>query len=520
MKKYVLVLFIISCLNAMTRKPESSRVFMIVRHKVNQVEMCISNYGKFGQDETGNNGGCWWPIGTNHTYIYGAGIWFGTVDSLTGDTLVTIGYGPQGGESEFGPGLSGWPVAHPAAVIYIYPENWPPPLDTLPMAPQILISHEDSWCCFNDSDSVYHIPGDTRPIGIEVYQSVYAWDYWFVEDMIFFKYDVKNVSGHTLYDCYFGVCMDIDIFGVLDRGSFILGQWYVIDGDSIWVDDLAYQWQEQRELGNPPWWPGVIGLDLLQTPFDLIAGMDKDGDGIPDQYEQDSIYYVSNLPQNMWDADNDGVPDWRDPSQWPQFGMTALKRFTLNLEPGLDFERYMALAGYNFITGAYEPFDTMPLYQDDQRFLMSSGPFDLAPDSVATLLFVVLFTDWYDLYQIPDTGVVLVDRWAQRFYDLYWFIYTGEEENFELRIANCELKISSNPTSKKVNVTYSLENHSDMSLKLYDKVGRLVRELESQRLRAGMYSMDIDLRDLPLGTYFLVLETPRNRQSKSFVVIR
>jgi hypothetical protein len=524
MKKCLLVILTFSCLSAATRNTELNRGFMIVRHNVNEVEMCVSNYGKFGQDETGNNGGCWWPIGTTHNYIYGAGIWFGTVDSLTGDTLVTIGYGPLGGESEFGPGLSGWPVTHPAAIIYIYPENWPPPPDTLPMAPQVLISHEDSWCCFNDSDSVYHIAGDTRPVGIEVYQAVYAWDYWFVEDVIFFKYDVKNVSGHTLYDCYFGVCMDCDIgneagTGANDICTGIVEREYVIDNDTIVVDDVGYQWQTSPE---PGWtaFPGTIGFDLLQTPFDLVAGMDKDGDGILDQFERDSAYYVNNLPAWQWDVDNDGLPDWRDPSQWPQFGMTALKLFTLYVEPHIDPERYATLAGYNFQTGIYEPFDTIPSSPNDQRFLMSSGPFDLAPDSVATLVFAVMFANWYNSYQDPDSGLALVDKWAQRFYDLYWFIYTGKEENFEFRNANCGLSIAPNPASGHGTVSFSLPESKPISLRLYNAAGQMVREFENQYLGAGTYSRNVDVHHLPLGTYFLVLETPTGRQSRSFVIVR
>ena len=106
MRRYILMIGIVSCLVANTGISNASyREFQVVRHDTNEVEMCISNIGKFGQAETGS--GCWWPRGTNHTYIYGAGIWFGTIDSLTGDTLVTIGYGPHGGESEFAPGLAG-----------------------------------------------------------------------------------------------------------------------------------------------------------------------------------------------------------------------------------------------------------------------------------------------------------------------------------------------------------------------------------------------------------------------------
>jgi len=215
MRKYVIVMCAIGCLLANTRYPNSNlREFQQARHDTNNIQMVISNFGTFGQDESGNLGGCWWlPTGWGalNYYIYGAGIWFGTIDSLTGDTLVTIGYGPSGGQFEFAPGLSGWPVDHPAAVIYMYPDNWPPPADTLPMAPQDTISYQDSWCCYNDSDIQYHMIGDTRPIGIEVYQTGYAWSYPFADDIIYLTCDVKNVSGHNLTDCYFGVCTDCDV---------------------------------------------------------------------------------------------------------------------------------------------------------------------------------------------------------------------------------------------------------------------------------------------------------------------
>lgn len=525
MRRYIFVIGIVGFLMANTRNSSlTNRPFQVVRHDTNEVEMCISNIGKFGQDETGCNQGCWWPIGTGHSYIYGAGIWFGSVD--TGDSLVTIGYGPHGGECEFAPGLAGWPVNHPAAIIYIHPENWPAPPDTLPMAPQDTISHEDSWCCFNDCDSLYHIPGDTRPIGIEVYQTVYAWDYWFVEDIIFFVYDVKNVSGETLYDCLFGVCTDCDIGNeagggsATDRCSGILKRQYVIGNDTIMVDDVAYQWQEVEEPGTPPWWPGTIGFDLLQTPFDLVPGQDKDNDGILDQFERDSAYYVNNLPASMWDVDNDGLPDWRDASENPQIGMTALKRFTLQFEPNIDAERYATMAGYNFLTGLYEPYDTIPGDPDDQRFLMASGPFDLAPDSVVTLVFAVIFADWHSIYQTPDTALALVDKWAQYFYDMYWFTYTGIEENRDFRISNCEMTILPNPVAGRGIISYSLAAPTEVSLKLYNIAGQLVRNLVADQVEAGYHTMPFDSANLPQGTYFLIFETPAVRKSRSVIVIR
>jgi hypothetical protein len=194
-----------------------------------------------------------------------------------------------------------------------------------------------------------------------------------------------------------------------------------MEGESLWVDDLGYYWQELEE---PNWdeFPGTLGYDYLQSPYDLQENEDKDGDGILDQYETDSAWYVNNLPPEMWDVDFDGTPDWRDPSEIPQLGMTAFKRFTLSLEPNRDNERYMTLAGFNFKTGAYEPFDTVPPSPDDQRILQCSGPFELDPDSTVIILVGIVFAYWYDIYGRPDSALVEIDNTAQFIYDKNWLL--------------------------------------------------------------------------------------------------
>jgi hypothetical protein len=485
--------------------------------------MYISNYGTFGHDPTTDDVGCWWPKGSGQNYIFGAGIWFGTVDSTTGDTLVTIGYGPAGGETEVVPGLLGQDPYAPNVIIYMYPDPWPAPQDTFPMAPQDTISNQDSWCCYNDGDSTYHIPGDTRPIDIEVYQTIYAWDMSGLADVVFFIHDIVNVSGHTLYDCYVGVCTDCDIGnegGMYpnDRAAGVLGRWYVINSESLWINNLGYQWQEVEE---PLWttFPGTIGFDLLQTPFDLVPGEDKDGDGIPDQYERDSAYYVNNLPDSLWDADNDGLPDWRDASQNPQLEMTALKNFgRITGEPGIDVARYLALAGYDFLTGIYEPYDTLPSDTDDQRFLMASGPFDLESDSMITIVYAVLFANWYDVYQTPDSGLARVDAIAQRCYNLNWNPYVSIAEYLSEHVS-LNFSIYPNPVLHNTNVSFCLPVSGTVSLTLYDITGRLVKELVHEHRAAGTHSLNFSTRGLAQGTYFLMLETPDEKTSQALVVL-
>lgn len=510
----------------LTRTPSDvtySRGYQIKIHNINRVEMCVSNYGKFGQNESGN-AGCWWPKGSGQSYMFGAGVWFGTVDSATGDTLVTIGYGPHGGESEVAPGLSGMSPGDTLAIIYMYPDPWPAPWYYFPMAPQEHVSHQDSWCCFNDSDYVYHMPGDTRPIGVEVYQTVYPWDLPILEDVIFFLYEFKNVSGHNLYNCYIGIAMDNDIGdeagGGNDIVSGIAGQWFVIGGDSIWVDNLGYQWQGEEE---PGWdsFPGTIANDLLQTPFDLQYGQDKDNDGIPDQYERDSAYYWNNVPPSQWDADGDYVFDWRDGSENLQIGMTAFKRFTLDLEPNTDPERYLTLAGYNFVTGQYEPYDTVPSLPDDQRFLMASGPFDLPADSSAYFIFAIMFTRWqHETNARPDSDLALIDSDVQWWYDMYWCLYYGVTENDEDIGLPDEIKILPNPMRSTGAIRFNLTRQQAISIEMYDATGRFVRNIYQGVGSAGLNEIRLSRYGLAAGLYFVQVTTDDKKMVQRLTIIR
>ncbi len=428
MKKMVLsvVILVLFGLAKTAVPPTGGRPFEIKVHNINQVEMCVSNYGKFGQTAA-TNAGLWWPRGSGHNYIFGAGPWFGTIDSIAPDdmdTLVTIGYGPHGAETEFTPGKKDMSSGDPNAVIFMYPEKWPPPADVFPMAPQEIKSHQDSWCVYNDLDINQHVAGDTRPIGLEVYQTVYAWNLSTTQDIIFIRYELKNVSGKTLKHCYFGVCTDNDIGNEAspnqnDIISGIVWQEFLIEGKLDTVDNVGYQWQTEREGGWDEF-PGAIGFDYLQSPWDLKPGQDKDQDGIPDEHERDSAYYYP--LQDKWDVDGDGTPDWRDPSEIPQIGMTAFKRFTLNLEPNKDNERYLTLAGYNFKTGLYEPYDTLPPSPDDQRFLQCSGPFELPPESIAIITVGIMLTYWDTTDARPDTAIAKIDQQTQYIYDMNWLL--------------------------------------------------------------------------------------------------
>lgn len=166
-------------------------------HDVNNWRLSITNFGQLGRSQD-----CWLP---GNVPFIGAGFLFGSISPAV-ETLVTIGFDPAGGETEYVPGLKNQDHISPLARIFMHPADWPPNPDTFPMAPQIPLTHQESWSCYNDFDSTYHMPADGKPIGIEVYQTTFADTLAIIRDVVYLKYEVKNCTTYTINDAIISIC--------------------------------------------------------------------------------------------------------------------------------------------------------------------------------------------------------------------------------------------------------------------------------------------------------------------------
>jgi hypothetical protein len=320
-------------------------------HTAGLLRLKITNYGTHGYENA-----CEWPASSGDTYIFGAGIWVGCISS-GGDTLVSVGYNPYDGSSEFVPGIL------PNEEGYSDPDDriyWSDVSDDFAQWPlviagdTIVISSQDSWCRFNDCDSSRHAAGNTAPIGVQIAQTGYSWDYEVYKDFVFLVYQVENVSGQDLSQMYLGVACDADI------GNF--------DNDTVDFDtqrNLGYACTARPLVDDLA---GYIGYDFLESPRD---------------------------------------------SAGQQLGLTAFKIFTRESvppDPGTDAQAYLVLAGYNYQTGEHNPFDQAG-DPSDYRFIQCTGPFDLAAGDTARVVVAVLAgEDLEDLQANSDLAQNLYDQ--------------------------------------------------------------------------------------------------------------
>jgi hypothetical protein len=306
-------------------------VYDTVSLGLNDWSCTFTNYGTWGHDN-GNPGGSW----QGGWYIFGAGIWVGGVTS-GGDTLVTMGYNPNSGASEMFPTLTRhWREGTGDARdrVYVYPGDWPAPPDRFPMAPTVIDADVQAWSAACDSSPSRHIPPGV-PIGFDLCTTVYADTAPEWADFFYLRCAISNPSDDSLVDLHVGIICDADVGNANDDlCGVILDREFAVGPDTFRVRNTGYAYSQDQ---TPP---GAVAVRYLSGPL---------GDSI-----------------------------------------TALKIFTLDNDPTTDAQQFMTLAGYDWQTSQYNPFDTVDLVPDDKRLLIAAGTFALAPNDTAVCWFAVI----------------------------------------------------------------------------------------------------------------------------------
>jgi len=322
---------------------------------INSLKMPIQNDAVFSQNPLTGRAGGEWPQGTGNMYLYGSGIWVGAQIPDGGGGLkkvVTYGYNPNDGYSEYGPGI----IVQPDSAIHGV--DGPPPTYPILLSTEVLnwshqdslnwplkdtlgnpkfVSAEDSWCFYNDADIYYHDPqanpGDQ--LNVLVKQTTYSFSSKLDKDIIFMVWDIFNQGDEALDSVYIGITSDPD-------------------------------------LGNPT--DDMIGFDAIRNlcwVYNYNRLFDQDISGVPGM-----------MGFRFFESPRDTAGD--------QLGLTALTLFTIDTDPANDEQRYNLMAGRT-TSGDPRP-DTfmVDVSPQDKRFCQSTGPFQLGiGDSVRVVFGVV-----------------------------------------------------------------------------------------------------------------------------------
>ena len=138
--------------------------------------------------------------------------------------------------------------------------------------------------------SFYPVLSDNTRGGVGIREEVrgFQWSHVLAEDIIFWHFDIINLSDFDRDSTIFGFYADTGVGGVEDNAddnanySTLLDLTYAFDADGV----------------APPnkWKTGYVGYAYLESPGNALNGIDDDEDGMIDERRDDGI-------------DNDG--DWR-----------------------------------------------------------------------------------------------------------------------------------------------------------------------------------------------------------------
>lgn len=139
-------------------------------------------------------------------------------------------------------------------------------------------------------------------LGLRIEVRGFQWSHVLAEDIIFWHYDIVNISDHDYDTTAFGFYTDTGVGGQGDNGD-----------DNASYDlklDLAYAFDNDGIAPPGAWETGYYGYAYLESPGNPHDGLDNDEDGFVDEKRDDGIdndgdwVGFSDLNGNgSWDAD-------------------------------------------------------------------------------------------------------------------------------------------------------------------------------------------------------------------------
>jgi len=77
-----------------------------------------------------------------------------------------------------------------------------------------------------------------------------------------------------------------------------------------------------------------------------------------------------------------------------------------------------------------------------------------------------------------------------------------------------------NPATENTQIRYSFSKDSDVVVRVYDLLGRMVATLVNEHQRAGMYTVSFDGKELPSGVYYYQISIDHRTEVRKILLVR
>ena len=334
------------------------------------------------------------------------------------------------------------------------------------------------------------------PIGLEFQTTIFGFNREDLKDVVFKKYKVINKSKIDITDMYFTYWADVDLGYAGDDyegfdSTYNMG--YSFNGDND--DEYGY--------GSPP---PAVGHMIVQGP--IIPATNLDSARYENGWEtgfknlgltssgmivKSSSIYPSDVSQGVYSGSlefynvmqglrNDGVyvinPITEEPTIWPLSG-----------DP---------VEGIGWYEGDGTPGGSVP---SDRRYHVPTGPFNLAAGDTQEIVIAIPIARGTDNIN-SITKLRELAAHVQEFYNTELVEILNTKETLA-PTGYTLFQNYPNPFNPKTTIEYEIPEKSNVTIKIYDILGREVQTLvNNQEQVRYKYKVEFDASALASGIYF------------------
>jgi hypothetical protein len=415
-------------------KPSQSLVIDNTTYiNANRIMMFVTNHGNFGRDLAGVFGydyGTFFPYtGDVSDYTsgkerrspyYAGGLWMGAKVDSEGTSEIRMAIAEYNDEYVPGP-MSGGTFSPDSPQYRVYklyrdslasnpnqdyldyltyaihqgaPFKVTDEGDTIPD----MIGDQMCWSVFNDADRSQHIhdAGSTAPLGVEIRETVFAFDrQGSLGNIVFLRFQIFNKGGDTLKECYISIWSDPDLGGA---GDDLVGCDTILGLGYVYNDNNA----DQYYGATPP----CLGIDFFQGPLQATGnGADT------------AIMWGQKWPgyKNMMMTSFNKYINGTDPDSKEQVlnYMKGLERYGNPYVFNGDTIKFFHSGDPSIPASATNDLDIAPA---DRRMMQTTGPITFNPGDSTEILAAIIIGQGSD--RINSIQVMkALDAFAQRVYE-------------------------------------------------------------------------------------------------------
>ncbi len=392
-----------------------------------------------------------------------------------------------------------------------------------------VVGNKTAWCVYNDG-----VPKNLRrvehdPMGIEIQQSVYAFEYYEnIPTTIFIRYRIINTGKvvDVLEDMKFMTAFDPDLDDIWDD---FMGSAKDLNASFVYNDsnktDMAFM------------------LSVIQPPYSFIPGVsfeDSNGNGIFDEGETalDNAYLSKtvNGTEVIKGATNKDLLGIFD-GEFKKGPLTDYTFADIVFYNDTEFHDLLDPCGeymgkvFGEFCGNVDPYFMYsgdPLnktgwintYPTDKRIYNLTKPFRLEKGKPQDI-YIALIPQIGDANSRAITKAKHSADYAMRFHQqVNYNLVTSVEDEI---INPVEFKLDQNypnPFNPSTAINYQLSGQSKVELKIFDVLGREVQTLVNEIQNAGSYKVNFDASNLPSGIYIYQIKADNFIQSKKMILMK